>query len=291
MTSPSAQHLASLPALGFGLGLRACHYDEAIEAGELIDWYEVISENVMDQGGYHRQKVREFARHFPIVLHGVSMNLGNPAGLDRAYLDALKTLRDEVNAPWVSDHLCLTGVHGINTHQLLPVLYTKASLKVLVANIRHAQEYLECPLLLENPSTYMEYEASTLHEADFYARVCEEADCGMLLDVNNVYVSCFNHDLDAREYLARLPFERVKQMHMAGHQHKGTHILDTHDSPVCDDVWQLFADCVVRAPKAAVMVEWDERIPAFSRLCKELQRCREVARNALQAAEEEVGHG
>jgi uncharacterized protein (UPF0276 family) len=262
-----------LPHLGLGLGLRATHWRALVEQRPPIDWLELITENYLVTEGRAQEVLSELGGHYPLVLHGVALSIGSPDPLDRDYLAKLVALRDRIGARWVSDHLCWTGVHGTNTHDLLPLLYTEEALAHCVRRVREVQDVLGAPLLLENPSTYVELAGSTMAEPEFLARLAEEADCALLLDVNNVYVSAYNHDLDAHAYLAALPMDRVVQIHVAGHSNYGTHVVDTHIGPVIDEVWALFAEAY-RRTHASPMLEWDAHIPSLDETWAEAQRAR-----------------
>jgi uncharacterized protein (UPF0276 family) len=222
----------------------------------------------------------QIAERYPIVMHGVSMSIGSVDPVDRAYLQELKALRDRVSARWVSDHLCWTGAQGKNSHDLLPMPYTEEALRWTAHKIREVQDLLDAPLLLENPSSYVEFAGSTMTEWDFLAALCEEADCGLLLDVNNIFVSAFNHGYDPESYLAGLPMNRVVQIHVAGHTHHGTHIIDTHIGPVIDPVWRLLASAHPRTGNASVMLEWDAEIPCFEDTLDEARKAEAFMRAA-----------
>ncbi len=286
-----------LPRLGLGLGLRSVHF-ETILAGDRQDlWFEAISENFMDSGGRPRAVIRAVAERYPLALHGVSLSIGSTDPLDLGYLAALKRLADEVRPAWVSDHLCWTGVNGRNSHDLLPMPLTEESLAHVVARVRQVQDYLERPLILENPSSYVRFAQSTLDEPDFLRALTEETGCGLLLDVNNVYVSCFNVGADPVAYLEAFPCERVVQMHLAGHQDLGTHVIDTHDRPVRAEVWELFRIAWARTGGAATLLEWDDQIPDFEACLAELRKAErymagESAAEACEAGEtREAGDG
>ncbi len=264
-----------LPALGWGVGLRSTHFGHILGNEVSVDWFEAISENFLDSHGRPRYVLEQVAERFPVVLHGVSLSIGSTDPLNREYLGKLKMLADRVRAAWVSDHVCWTGVLGRNTHDLLPIPFTEESLRHVVDRIRTVQDILERPLVLENPSSYVTFRDSTMTEWEFLTRMAVEADCGLLLDVNNVYVSSRNHDFDPREYLANIPAERVVQFHLAGHTDLDTHVIDTHDGPVVDAVWELFRVAHARSPQAATLIEWDANIPPFARLEAEVQRARD----------------
>jgi uncharacterized protein len=251
------------PNLGLGVGLRTAHFSHILHKHPPVDWFEIISENFMDSGGRPRYVLDQIAERYPIVMHGVSMSIGSTDPLNFDYLGRLKRLADGVKARWVSDHLCWTGVAGLNSHDLLPIPLNEETLAHVAARVRTVQEFLERPLVLENPSTYVAFADSTLTEWEFLTRLAEEADCGLLLDVNNVYVSSVNHDFDPVEYIRNVPHQRVVQFHLAGHTHCQTHIIDTHDDHVIDPVWELYRlahQCTGGAP---TLLEWDARIPEF----------------------------
>jgi uncharacterized protein (UPF0276 family) len=258
--------------LGLGVGLRNSHFDHILTAWPEVDWFEAISENFMDSGGRPRWVLDQIAERYPVVLHGVSMSIGSSDPLDRQYLARLKRLADDIGARWVSDHLCWTGVLGLNSHDLLPLMLTEEMLQHVATRVREVQDILGRPLVLENPSSYVRFRGTTISEPDFLRALCEETDCLLLLDVNNVYVTCFNAGTSASDYLDAFPFDRVVQLHLAGHQHCGTHIIDTHDQPVCDEVWQLFRTAWQRTGGAATLLEWDGDVPEFDRVHAEVLR-------------------
>jgi len=262
--------------LGFGVGLRNQHFDHILTTRPPVDWFEAISENFMDSGGRPRAVLRQIAERYPIVLHGVSMSIGSTDPLDHDYLARLRRLADEVSARWVSDHLCWTGALGINSHDLLPLPLNERTLKHVSARVVAAQELLGRPLVLENPSTYVRFRQSTTDEPAFLRELSRATGCWLLLDVNNVYVSCFNAGTDPMDYLNQFPFDRVVQLHLAGHQHCGTHIVDTHDRPVSPAVWNLFRLAWQRSEQAATLLEWDGDVPAFERVHAELMRARQI---------------
>jgi len=264
----------NLPDLGLGIGLRTVHFGHITTHWPEVDWFEIISENFMNTGGRPMQFLDRIAERYPIVMHGVSMSIGSTDPLNWDYLKELKRLADRVKPVWLGDHLCWTGVLGRNSHDLLPVPYNEETLKHVVKRIRQVQDYLERPIVLENPSTYMTFKASTLSEEEFIARMAEESDCGLLLDVNNVYVSSRNHDLDPFAYLRKFPYERVVQIHLAGHTDKGSHCIDTHDGPVINPVWKLYADVMKRAGGRATLLEWDDKIPEFAEVHAEVLRAK-----------------
>jgi uncharacterized protein (UPF0276 family) len=270
-----------IPNLGFGLGLRAKHLPYIFEHQPLVDWFEIISENYMDTGGKPRRSLDRIAKNYPVVMHGVSLSIGTVDPLNSEYLQKLKRLANDLQPAWISDHLCWTGVAHKKSHDLLPVPYTEEALKHIVQRIREVQDILERPIALENPSTYLEFKASVMPEAVFIAHMAEESGCNLLLDVNNVYVTCYNHRLDPKLYLDTLPLDRIIQIHLSGHENQGTHIIDTHDDHVIDEVWNLYKYVVSKSGRIPnTMIEWDDKIPEFTILYSELERARAYAKEA-----------
>jgi hypothetical protein len=261
-----------IPDLGLGIGLRATHFGEILSRWPAIDWFEVLSENYMDTGGRPAWVLAQIAERYPVAMHGVSMSVGSTDPLDFQYLRKLKALAARIGARWISDHLCWTGVLGRNTHDLLPLPYDEATLRHVVARVRQVQDFLERPLALENPSTYLAFASSTMSEWEFLARLAGEADCALLLDVNNVYVSAYNHGFEAEAYIDAIPADRVVQYHLAGHTNKGTHILDTHSAPAIDEVWALYARACARTGPVSTLFEWDEAIPSFEEVRAEARK-------------------
>ncbi|MGP4014880.1 MNIO family bufferin maturase [Saccharopolyspora sp. 5N708] len=284
MTSEAAD-TSSVGRLGFGLGLRTQHVEHIRRNRPDVGFFEIISENYLDTGGLRRRLLDEMAERYPVVLHGVSMSIGSTDPLDLVYLTRLRRLADSVRARWVSDHVCWTGVLGVNTHDLLPMPFTEATLAHVTRRVQIVQDVLGRQLVLENPSSYVEFAGSTMPEWEFLTRLAEDSDCGLLLDVNNVYVSSVNHDFDAAEYLRALPYQRVVQMHLAGHHDYGTHIIDTHDAPVADPVWELYRLAVRLTGGAPTLLEWDDKLPEFAVLEDELAKARVVAEQALGGAD------
>jgi uncharacterized protein len=270
------------PNLGIGVGLRAPHFGYIERHWPEVGWFEAITENFLDSQGRPGYVLDRIAERYPIALHGVSLSIGSTDPLNFEYLAKLKRLAARVDARWVSDHLCWTGIAGINTHDLLPIPFTESSLRHVVERIGIVQDVLERPLILENPSTYLTYAVSTLSEAEFLSRTATESGCGLLLDVNNVYVSARNNDFDAMAYLAALPHERIVQMHLAGHQDLGTHVIDTHDGAVADPVWDLYAQAVALTGGTATLLEWDARIPPFEVLHAEALRAEHHAARSIR---------
>lgn len=272
MKNTTKQRRLGLPNLGLGLGLRHVHFDYILKNWPAVDWFEVISENFIDSQGRPRYVLDKIAERYPVVMHGVSLSIGSTDPLNFEYLAKLKKLVKEIQPQWVSDHLCWTGVLGVNSHDLLPVSLNETVLKHVVRRIKIVQDFLERPLILENPSSYVSFKADTLSEWDFLKLMSEEADCGLLLDVNNVYVSAFNHDFDPIKYIQSLPHERIVQFHLAGHSHCGSHIVDTHDDKVVDGVWELYRLAYQLTDGVSTLLEWDANIPAFPLLLEELYK-------------------
>jgi uncharacterized protein len=274
----------NLPDLGLGVGLRTVHFPHILKERPAVDWFEVLSENFMETGGRPLHVLDQIAERYPVALHGVSMSIGSSDPLDRDYLRQLKALATRTRAHWVSDHLCWTGVLGRNVHDLLPMPYTEQSLRHTVARVRAVSDILERPLVLENPSSYVEFAASSMPEWEFLSRLATEADCGLLLDVNNVYVSAFNHRFDPRVYVDALPADRIVQYHLAGHTHKGTHILDTHSDHAVPEVWDLYARSVRRTGNVSSLYEWDEDIPEFETVHAEARKAAAYRDRVMAAA-------
>ena len=270
--------------IGFGLGLRPEHYEEIAANPGRVGWFEALSENYMVPGGRPMHWLDRIRRDHPMALHGVSLSIGSIDPLDDGYLTDLKALADRVQPLWISDHLCFTGLRGTNMHDLLPLPYTEEALDHVAERVSRVQDRLGRRLVLENVSSYVTYAASELSEWDFIAELSRRADCEILLDVNNVYVSAFNHEFDARAFLRAMPRERVRQFHLAGHTHKGSHIIDTHDHPIVPDVWALYAEAVKLFPDVPTMIERDADIPPYEELLAELDVARRVGGEAQREA-------
>lgn len=267
--------------LGFGLGLRPVHYNEILNSDHAIDWFEAISEDYLIPGGNPLHFLDRIAERYPIVLHGVSMSIGSTDPLDMDYLKKLKALVQRVQPAWVSDHFCWTGVHGINLHDLMPLPYTEEAIKHLVDRIKQVQDFLGRQILLENVSSYITYNHSAMSEWEFISAVAEQADCNLLLDINNIYVSSFNHSFDPVEFLKGVPVNRIKQFHLAGHLNLETHIVDTHDHPIIDSVWQLYAEALRLYGPVSTLIERDDHIPPLAELVEELNVARLIANETL----------
>jgi len=265
------------PQRGFGLGLRPEHYLEILEGEPRIDWLEILSENYLVPGGKPLYYLDRVAERYPLVMHGVSLSIGSTDPLDEDYLQALGALAERVQPKWLSDHLCWTGVHGLNLHDLMPLPYTDEALRHVASRIRRVQDQLQRPFLVENVSSYVSYRHSAMSEWDFLAALVEEADCGSLLDVNNVYVSARNHGFDPLAYLRAIPPRRVWQIHLAGHTDNGDHLIDTHDAAIVDPVWALYRQALAHLGPVATMIERDDRIPPLAELLDELGLARAIA--------------
>jgi uncharacterized protein (UPF0276 family) len=274
----------SRPApLGYGLGLRPIYYEEILSTRPNVDWFEIISENYMVPGGRPLAMLERVRAEFPIVMHGVAMSLASTDPLDFDYLRDLKALAERIEPAWISDHLAWTGVHGVSLHDLLPVPFTREALDHVVERILRVQDFLKRRLVVENASTYVSFSESDMEEWDFVREMAERADCLLLLDVNNVFVSSFNHGRDATRFLNAIPADRVVQFHMAGHTDRKTHLIDTHDQPIRDEVWALYEKARRRFGPVSAMIERDDNFPPFSELLDELQRMRDI--DAAIAAE------
>lgn len=273
----------SQSSLGFGVGLRSCHFNwlerNLLPEQTEVDFFEAITENILDHNGYARQLLFKLREHYPVVLHGVSLSIGSTDPLDINYLNKVKALSKELQPEWVSDHLCWTGMMGVNTHDLLPMPLTQESLEHVVQKVHQVQEVLGRPMVLENPSSYLAFAQNDYHEWDFLAELVKQTECQLLLDLNNIYVSGFNLGFDPYEYLAGIPLQAVVQCHLAGPSDCGTHMIDTHDQPVPTPVWQLYEAFIkARGCHVATLLEWDANIPSFPELVKELN----LAKDALQ---------
>lgn len=272
----------ALPPLGYGLGLRRQHYKEVLATQPKVDWFEAISENYMDAGGSPRHYLEAVRERYPVVLHGVSLSIGSVDPLNRHYLLSLRRLIDDIEPAWVSDHLCWTGVDHTNLHDLLPLPYTEESLSHVAGRVAQVQEFLGRRILLENVSSYVSYTVSEMSEWEFLGEVAERADCLLLLDINNIYVSACNHGFEPLDYLEGVPPQRVQQFHLAGHSHNGDHIIDTHDQPIVDPVWRLYAEALHRFGPVSTMIERDDNIPPLAELLAELEQAKRIGREALQ---------
>jgi len=273
--------------MGFGLGLRIPHFEEILATKPNVDWFEILSDNYLVDGGKPRYYLKQISERYPIVMHGVAMSLGSIEPLDFEYLTRLKSLIDEVKPRWISDHLCFNQSSGVNSHDLLPMPYTDEAIEHIATRIREVQSFLGQKILLENVSSYLSYKESTMTEWEFYNAVCERADCLMLLDINNVYVSARNHHFEPKDYLNGLDRNRVRQIHLAGHSDYGDYVIDTHDQAVCDPVWALYDYAVERFGKISTMIERDDNIPPLQDLIEELDIARSIAAKHLTPTQEQ----
>ena len=267
-----------LPHLGLGVGLRPQHYQHILEHGPQVDWFEIISENFIDNHGYGRHVLEVVAAQVPIVMHGVSLSIGSSDPLDLAYLARLRQLAAEFRPAWISDHLCWTGAASVNSHDLLPLPLDEASFRHVAARVHQVQDFLQRPLILENPSTYVEFASSSMPEWEFLGRLAEETGCGLLLDVNNVHVSAHNHGYDAAAYIGQLPHDHIVQIHLAGPTVCGAMLVDTHDAPVPAAVWRLYALAQRLTGGVSALLEWDADIPPYPQLLLELDKARAAER-------------
>src|SRR6476646_2317304 len=280
---PCSVHHRFMPAnrfngykdFGVGIGLRIPHYNHIFEKKPVVDWFEIISENYMVEGGRQLQVLDQILERYRVVQHGVSMYFGSAEPLNREHLHRLKKLVRRTNTPWLTDHLCWGSVDGRYSHDLLPMPYTFEAAKRTAQKIREARDFLEVPIAVERVSSYAKCQVSEMTEWEFLNEVVEDADCGILLDVNNIYVSSRNHNFDPFEYLRSVPAERVAQIHIAGNSNYEKYILDTHDHPVLDPVWQLYAKAIELVGPTATLLEWDDRIPSFDEVHKEALKAKQ----------------
>lgn len=271
--------------LGFGLGLRSQHYDYVLEHQPAVDWFELITENYLAPGGRPRAILHKIRAHYPVVLHGLSFNIGSNEAPDLHYLKQLKTLIDDIQPAWVSDHICWTGLHGKTSHDLLPIAYNQETLSQVADKVNRIQDVLQQTIVLENPSVYLQFRSASMSEPDFINALTAQTGCRILLDVNNVYVSCFNLGQDPYAHISALKNNCVQQFHLAGHTHNGNHIIDTHDHPVSDPVWELYAHACQHFGETATLLERDDHIPPFPELMAELEMARQKQTLALMASQ------
>ncbi|WP_339387754.1 DUF692 domain-containing protein [Vibrio caribbeanicus] len=268
--------------LSFGLGLRTQHYNDFLNTKQPVDWLEVISDNYMVNGGKPLAMLDRIRADYPVTMHGVSMSIGSVKGLDQEYLKKLKALEQRIQPMWVSDHLCWGGVHGRKLHDLMPLPFTQEALEVVSRNIRYAQDFLQRPLVIENVSSYVEFKDSEMTEWDFLSEICNRTGCQLLLDINNIYVSAFNHGFSPFDFIDSVPSEQIRQFHLAGHQDNGDHLIDTHDHPVCHGVWELYEYALHRFGSVPTMIERDDNIPPLSELLEELETAKAIASKVLK---------
>jgi uncharacterized protein len=265
------------PYLGFGLGLRPQHYADILDCDPAVDWFEVISENYMVPGGQPLRMLDKIRARYPIVMHGVSLSIASTTPFDESYLAGLKSLAERTEPKFVSDHLCWTGVHGVNLHDLLPIPYTQEALDHVVARVHHVQDYLQRPIALENVSTYVQFDHSEMTEWEFISEMTKRTGCWLVFDVNNVFVSAFNHEYDPHTFINGIPADRVVQFHLAGHEHNMSHIIDTHDALVPEGVWELYRAAVKRFGPVSTIIERDDNIPPLDEMVAELSIARNIA--------------
>lgn len=278
------------PNLGIGIGLRIPHYDDIFRDWPAIDWFEIISENFMVDGGKPLDNLKRILERYPVVQHGVSMAIGSPAPLDFNYLKKLKELTKITKTPWVSDHLCWGHRPGAHYHDLLPLPYTKEVINYVAERARIVQDYLELPFALENLSSYVAFTQDQMSEAEFYSAVVEKAGIYMMLDVNNIYVSSRNHGFDPKKYCDNIPLDRVLQIHLAGHSDHGDYVLDTHDNYVRDEVWALYADIYPRTQGVSTLLEWDDNFIPFQETWKEALKAKQFQQSIGSCRLTEVVH-
>jgi uncharacterized protein len=269
---------------GFGLGLRVPHYDALLSEPHAIDWLEVLTENYLVPGGKPLHYLDRIRERFPLVMHGVSLSIGSTDPLDLEYLAGVRALAERIEPHWISDHLCWTGIEGRNLHDLLPLPYTEESLATVVERVGRVQDALGRQILLENVSSYLTFHESEMSEWEFLREVAVRADCAILLDINNIYVSSVNHGFDALAYLKAMPVDRVRQFHLAGHSDEGGHLIDTHDHPIIEPVWNLYGAAVALFGAVPAMIERDDNIPALGELVAELQIARDIERRHSRVA-------
>jgi uncharacterized protein (UPF0276 family) len=272
--------------LGVGIGLRTVHYGHILEHWPELDWFEILSENYMHTGGKPLYYLDQIAERYPLVMHGVSLNLCSTDEIDVGFLKELCALRERSGSRFLSDHLCWTGVGGKNLHDLLPVPYTEAALAHTIQKIGQVQDVIEAPLVIENPSTYLEFKDSSMSEWEFISRMARESGCGLLLDVNNIYVCAQNHGFDPYEYLDNTAWDHVVQFHIAGHTRFDTHLLDTHSGPGCDEVWDLYRHAVKLSGGRSTLFEWDADIPGFDEVKDQAMKARRIRDEVLATQQE-----
>jgi len=270
--------------LGFGLGLRTAHYETILNENPAVDWFEILTENYLVPGGkplYFLDKIRE---KYPVVMHGVSLSIGSSDPLDWDYLQQVKQLAKNIVPAWISDHLCWTGINGKNLHDLLPLPYTEEAIRHVSDRIMQVQNFFGQQILIENVSSYVTYKQSVMTEWEFLSEIAKRSDCLILLDVNNVYVSAINHEFNPIDYINGIPGKRVCQIHLAGHVNKGQYLIDTHDHPIIDSVWELYAETLHRYGAISTMIERDDNMPPFSDLLAELHQARQITKDVLLEA-------
>lgn len=270
----------TLPYLGFGLGLRSCHYDDILSTKPALDWFEILTENYLVPGGKPLHYLDNIRTHYPMVMHGVSLSLGSTEPLDKTYLKKVQQLAKRIEPEWISDHLCWTGTEGLNMHDLLPLPYTKEVVTHVVARIDEVQNYLKRPILIENVSSYLSYQHSEMSEWEFILTIARQSGAYILLDVNNIYVSSVNHGFHALDYVKAMPKDKIAQIHLAGHSKQGDYIIDTHDAPIIQEVWDLYRHAILHLGPISTMIERDDNIPPLTTLLDELAIAKEIVAHA-----------
>ncbi len=283
VSTPEAKASGVRPFYGYGLGLRTEHFDAVLNEKPAIDWFEIISENFMVAGGKPRHYLEAIRARYPLAMHGVSLSIGSTDPFDYQYLAELKQLARDIEPIWISDHLCWTGNGGINSHDLLPLPYTEEAIAHVASRIGEVQEFLGREILIENVSTYVSFANAEMEEPAFLAEIARRSGCRILLDVNNIYVSSRNHGFDADAYVGALPAEKIWQIHLAGHSDYGDYVIDTHDHPVRDEVWALYARSLERIGAVTTMIERDDHIPPLAELVLELDHARRIGSRFEQA--------
>lgn len=268
---------------GCGIGLRSDHFDKIKSDKPNIPWFEILSDNYLLEGTTQRDYLYQIRHDYPVTFHGVGLSIGSTEPLNKDYLNRLKILKDEIQPAWISDHLCWTSAHGVVTHDLIPLPYSETVIQHIVDRIHQVQDFLGQQLVIENVSSYLQFNSSEMTEWEFINEVTERSDCKLLLDVNNIYVSSHNHKFDAEEYLFAMPSERVAEMHLAGYEDKGTHFLDTHSRPVTQPVWDLFEKAIQHVGDVPVLIEWDNDIPPLERLLEEAEKARSIQLSTMQS--------
>jgi len=274
--------------LGFGLGLRTDHFQDVLNQKPNVDWFEVTSENFFVAGGKPKYFLHAIREHYPMVMHGVSMSIGSTDPLNMAYLKSLKTLANDLQPEWISDHLCWTGVNQHNSHDLLPLPYNEEAIKHVVERVKRVQDYLGRQILLENVSSYITYTDSSMSEWEFLSAVAQEADCYILLDINNIYVSARNHGFNPQDYIQAMDKKRIRQFHLAGHSDYGDYVIDTHDNDICDPVWDLYRLALQTFGPVSTMIERDDNIPPLPELLAELDIARDIAQQVFEQPNAQV---
>lgn len=283
LPTPGAKPPGVRPWHGYGLGLRTEHFDAVLEEKPAVDWFEIISENFMVAGGKPRHYLDAIRARYPLAMHGVSLSIGSTDPLDLDYLRELRQLASEIDPIWISDHLCWTANGGINSHDLMPLPYTQEAIAHVVSRIGQVQEFLGREILIENVSTYISFANAEMEEAAFLSEIARRSGCRILLDVNNIYVSSRNHGYDADAYVAALPAEKIWQIHLAGHSDYGDYVIDTHDHPVREEVWALYARTLERIGQVTTMIERDDHIPPLAELVAELDQARMIGESVTQS--------